>query len=107
LIAAQNYMGVHSPTPSGSRVKWTHLPSVPGHEGSPPPTTALHNRRHALFTHTEPPLHFWVGEQDSVTPLVPSDKHAVAPVGSAIWQVVADWIDAHDEGLSASQLFTG
>jgi hypothetical protein len=40
--------------------------------------------------------------QAEATPPVPSGKQAVAPVGSAIWQVVPCSMVAHDEGTSAS-----
>src|SRR6185503_18249628 len=100
-------MGVHSPTPTGSRVKCTQVPSAAGHEGSPPPATARQSRRQALFTHTDPPLHLSADEHVSVTPFVPSAKQAAAPVGSAIWQVVPGRIDAHEVGASVSQLSIG
>jgi hypothetical protein len=67
----------------------------------------LQSRRQAPLTHVKPPLQGRAREQASNKDPVPSGMHAVAPVKSAIWQVVPRSIAAQDAGSIALHVFTG
>src|SRR5262245_37468881 len=101
-------MGVHSPTPGGSRSKWTQVPSAAGQEGSPHCSARQRRRqvRVAAPTQVKPWAQTVGGAQGSPRPARLLGEQATLPVGSTILHSRAG-SSAQDSGSKTSQLFTG